>query len=246
MLGRIRRGLTFANVCSFIAVTLALGTSGAYAANTVFSTDIVDGEVKNADLGNNQVTSAKIYPGSVTMSDIHDDAVDGSKILDAAISAGDLGQSSVGSDEIATDAVGATEVIDGAIDSGEIFNESLGSVDLAANSVTASELAPSAVTSGDIANNTITTADILGADTSGNVSLSGVPNGRCSQVSLGVSGAQPGQVALLSFNAPLQAGILFYAQRVQAAGNVMANICNFSGGAMTPIVDQNIRVITFG
>ena len=30
------RALTFANVCSFLALTLALGTGGAYAANTVF------------------------------------------------------------------------------------------------------------------------------------------------------------------------------------------------------------------
>jgi hypothetical protein len=38
-------------VCSFIALTVALGTRGAYAANTVFSTDIVDAQVKTADIG---------------------------------------------------------------------------------------------------------------------------------------------------------------------------------------------------
>ena len=50
------RRLTFANVCSFLALLIALGTGSAYAANTVFSTDIVDGEVKTADLDNNAVT----------------------------------------------------------------------------------------------------------------------------------------------------------------------------------------------
>ena len=57
MATRLRRSLTFANVCSFIALTVALSTGGAYAANTVFSTDIVDGEVKSADIGGNQVTT---------------------------------------------------------------------------------------------------------------------------------------------------------------------------------------------
>ena len=50
MLARLRGRLTFANVCSFLALLIALGTGSAYAANTVFSTDIVDGEVKTADI----------------------------------------------------------------------------------------------------------------------------------------------------------------------------------------------------
>jgi hypothetical protein len=56
MVRRLLRGFTFAKVCSVLALTVALGTGTAYAANTVFSTDIVDGEVKAADIGANQVT----------------------------------------------------------------------------------------------------------------------------------------------------------------------------------------------
>ena len=47
MAHRLLRALTFSNVCSFLALTIALGTGTAYAANTVFSTDIVDGEVNH-------------------------------------------------------------------------------------------------------------------------------------------------------------------------------------------------------
>ena len=36
MLDRLRRSTTFANVCSLLALTVAVGTGGAYAANTVF------------------------------------------------------------------------------------------------------------------------------------------------------------------------------------------------------------------
>ena len=69
---RLKSRLTFANVCSFLALLIALGTGSAYAANTVFSTDIVDGEVKSADIGSNQVKAP----------DVAADAVDGSNILD--------------------------------------------------------------------------------------------------------------------------------------------------------------------
>jgi hypothetical protein len=62
----------------------------AFAANTVFSGDIVDGEVKTADLGSNSVTAAKIKDGEVKAAEIASNAV--------------------GSSEIATDAVGAAEL----------------------------------------------------------------------------------------------------------------------------------------
>ena len=58
-----------AMVVSCIALLLSLGVA-ARAANTVFSTDIVDGEVKHADLGNNSVTSINVYPQSLSLADL--------------------------------------------------------------------------------------------------------------------------------------------------------------------------------
>ena len=65
MASRLRRSLTFANVCSFLALTIALGTGSAYAANTVFSTDIVDGEVKTADIGQRGRHLREARPNSI-------------------------------------------------------------------------------------------------------------------------------------------------------------------------------------
>ena len=47
----------------------------AYAANTVFSSDIVDGEVKTADLASNAVTAAKVKDGEIKAAEIATDAV---------------------------------------------------------------------------------------------------------------------------------------------------------------------------
>jgi hypothetical protein len=52
----------------------------AYAANTVFSTDIVDGQVKTADLAGNAVTAAKIKDGEVKAAEIATDAVGAAEI----------------------------------------------------------------------------------------------------------------------------------------------------------------------
>jgi hypothetical protein len=47
----------------------------AFAANTVKSIDIVDGEVKTADLGSNAVTAAKVKDGEIKAAEIATDAV---------------------------------------------------------------------------------------------------------------------------------------------------------------------------
>ena len=52
MLRKLRTHLTFANVVSALALFVALSTGTAYAANTVFSSDIVDGEVKTEKTSN--------------------------------------------------------------------------------------------------------------------------------------------------------------------------------------------------
>jgi hypothetical protein len=246
MAHRLLRALTFSNVCSFLALTIALGTGTAYAANTVFSTDIVDGEVKTADLATNAVTTGKIKSGGVTLSDIAADAVDSSKILDESLTSADLG----------TNSVGATEIGDSTIDSGEIVDDSLLESDLATGSVRSPEiqdgqvgngdLASDAVTGAKVANESLTLSDILGANASGNVSLSGIPNGRCSQVSFSVGAAAVGQSAIVSTGAAIQNGIVLYANRVSSAGVVEVNACNFSGGAMTAISDFPVRIVTFG
>jgi hypothetical protein len=52
----------------------------ANAANTVFSTDIVDGEVKTADLASNAVTAAKVKDGEIKAAEIATDAVGAAEI----------------------------------------------------------------------------------------------------------------------------------------------------------------------
>ena len=63
----------------FLALFLVLAGGTAYAADTVFSTDIVDGEVKHSDLAGNAVTSTNIYNGSVLSAEIATDAVNSSR-----------------------------------------------------------------------------------------------------------------------------------------------------------------------
>ena len=244
MTRQLRRRLTFANVCSLIALVVALGTGSAYAANTIGSSDIIDesiqsvdiknGEVRQGDINDGGVTSHKIADGTVANSDIATGAIGSNSVLDESLTSSDLG----------TDSVGATEIADSSIDSGEIVDNSLFAADLAPNSVGSSEIAADAVGASEVANESLTLSDIAGAATNGAISLSGIPNGRCSQVTFNVGGAQVGDSPIVTTRAAIQNGIVLYPNRVASAGHVEVNACNFTGTSMTPISSFPVRIIT--
>jgi hypothetical protein len=83
------------NVVAYIALFVALGGTSAYAANTVFSTDIVDGEVKRPDLQNNAVNNAKLAGASVTKAKVAANAVDSSKVADNSLIGADIDESTL-------------------------------------------------------------------------------------------------------------------------------------------------------
>jgi hypothetical protein len=56
----------------FLALFLVIAGGTAYAANTVFSADIVNGEVKSVDIGDNQVLTADVRNANLTGADIKD------------------------------------------------------------------------------------------------------------------------------------------------------------------------------
>ena len=67
---RIRRRLTFANVASAIALFVAVSGGTAFAlsgSNTVFSDDIVNGQVKEPDLA--KLAFTPVQPNPLTASD---------------------------------------------------------------------------------------------------------------------------------------------------------------------------------
>jgi hypothetical protein len=71
-------------IVACIALLVALGPA-VKAANTVFSSDIVDGEVKTADLANGAVTFAKLAPNSVRSENVLANSITAADIKGADI-----------------------------------------------------------------------------------------------------------------------------------------------------------------
>ncbi len=248
MLASIRKRATFANICSFLALSLVLSMGTAYAADTVRSKDIVNGQVKNVDLGANAVTNAKIKDGQVLATDLAASSVDSSKITDASVGSADLGSGSVGSDEIQTDGVGATEIADDSIDGGEIINDSLSASDLATGAVGSSEIADGSITGTEVASNSISTGDLVGTDASGSISLGSgsIAQGRCNFYPISVPGALTNQTVMISARGSLPAGVILYGVGVPSNDTVTMAACNFTGGTFPVLSSFPIRTVTFG
>ena len=249
----VRRHLSFANVASFLALAIAVGTGSAYAADTVFSSDIVDGEVKAADIDNNAVRSTKIGTGQVLNPDLGADAVDGSKVLDASLTGADVANSTLTGDDVASSSLTGIDVSNGSLTSSDILDETLGTTkiadggintsDLAISSITGSRIAASAVTTSDIANRTVDADDLNASDRSGSISVGAISNGRCSTITGSVSGAEAGDVALLTTNGSIPNGMMIYAQRA-LTDQVHIKVCNLTGATSAAITDLPVRVLT--
>jgi hypothetical protein len=92
-LRHIREHLTYANVISTLCLFLLLGGGTAVAlngSNTVFSDDIVDNQVKSADVRNDTLTggglgAADLKPGSVGTSEVANNSLNGSDINESGL-----------------------------------------------------------------------------------------------------------------------------------------------------------------
>ena len=81
----MRRHLTYANVISTFCLVMVVGGGAAYAANTISSSDIINGQVKSVDIGTAAVATV----------DIAADAVDSSKIDDNTVTTADVANNSL-------------------------------------------------------------------------------------------------------------------------------------------------------
>jgi hypothetical protein len=89
MMLRIRKRLTYSNVTASLALFVALGTGGAYAAATIGSDDIIDNSVATADLKDGDVRNVDLKPEAIGTTRLKDEGILGADVLNGSLSSDD-------------------------------------------------------------------------------------------------------------------------------------------------------------
>ncbi len=111
------------NAVAWLALFVAMGGTSAYAANTIGSTDIIDGEVSSADIKNQDIASADVKDQSLTTFDVS--TFLGADVVDESLTGDDIKSGSITKFDIGT----------GEVDGVNVQNNSLGGPDLADGSL---------------------------------------------------------------------------------------------------------------
>jgi hypothetical protein len=92
VLARFRPRATYANVISTIAIVLAVGTGGAYAADTIGSSDVIDESLLSQDIKNGQVTAVDMKTSAVVSRTVLDGSLTGRDIANFTLTSSDVGE----------------------------------------------------------------------------------------------------------------------------------------------------------
>ena len=227
-----------------LALFLVLTGGVAYAANTVFSADIVDGEVKAADIAIGAVLTPEIGNNQIRSGDIRDDTSVG----------GGLTSADIGSDEVQSVDVRDDFLSEGGLRTEDIAQDTLVSQDIAQGTLTGPDVSDDSLTGADVDESTLgfpgAIKTFAGAVSPG----SNPPVGpdyvfRGPTVSMTTTAAQPRITGAAS--APLAIGggpglegayIGLCWDSTPGAGDAPANFFGLSGDDMFTGVDETLRM----
>ena len=160
------RTITLPNVTGTVVTTGDTGTVTAtmLAANSVDSSELVDGSIDTSHIGNLQVTTDKIGPDAVTGAKIADDAIDSEHYTDGSIDTAHIADDSISNAKMKNNAITAAEIADDVINSRHYVAGSVDTEHIADANVTTAKIADANVTTAKIADANVTTAKITDAN----------------------------------------------------------------------------------
>jgi hypothetical protein len=137
--------------------------NGHMAANSIDSAQYVDGSIDNAHLAANSVDSAQYVDGSIDLAHMSANSVDSDQYVDGSIDLAHMSANSVDSDQYVNGSIDGAHIANDAIDSQHYANGSIDNAHIADDAIDSEHYVNGSVDNAHLANDGIT---IAGADTS--------------------------------------------------------------------------------
>jgi len=156
------------NVYGMVAIFIALsGTASAVdgpnpGTNAVGSEDIINGEVKTADIGGGVVTGAKVLDDSLGNVDLKSGSVRTSEVANGSLTGGDILPETLTQDNLGTDSVRADEIRYWSVGSDELVLSAVGDAHIRPDAVRSEEIQEDAVGSSEIVPDSVGEIELKG------------------------------------------------------------------------------------
>jgi hypothetical protein len=149
------------HIVAYVALFFALGGTAWANHESIFSSDIVDGEVKTPDIANAAVVTDKLVQAAVTSGKVKNDNLVGDDIADGSLSGDDVGDNSLTGADVQS--LGAHDISDLAFDDDDIrdvvpFDRK--QFGIPTNAIESVEIENGQVTSADIADGSVSGSDL--------------------------------------------------------------------------------------
>ena len=156
------RTITLPNVTGTVVTTgdTATVTATMLAANSVDSSELVDGGVDSSHFSTGAVNSAAIASTAVTTAKIAADAITGAKIADDAIDSEHYTDGSIDTAHIADSQITSAKIADGTIAAGDLASDAVTTAKIAADAITGAKIADDQINSEHYVDGSIDTAHI--------------------------------------------------------------------------------------
>ena len=155
-------------------LTIGLITNSGLAADSVNSSQLVDGSIDTQHIGNLQVDTSKLAADSVNSSKIQDNAIDSEHYVDGSIDRIHLEADIIDSSKLADNSVNSEHYVDGSIDHVHLANDAVDGDNIADNSINSEHYVDGSIDNEHIADGTITAAKLAGGIAAGQLASDSV------------------------------------------------------------------------
>ncbi len=137
------------NVVGYIAIFLFASGGTAFAlagTNTVFTDDIVNGEVRTADIQEDAINGNKIHDDSTASRHVVDNTLQSEDVLDGTLTGADVSSNSIDGTDITNETLTTNDLQSDSVQFDEIENETIGAADIGPSAIGASEVGDAVIT----------------------------------------------------------------------------------------------------